>query len=302
MNSGIGRRVKQRSISSRTRSVRSDGGLPKQLSRRAYGTLLRSSRQGFYASQSRPMSQRARDDVAYARDIKRGSLASNGTYGSPRIWRTLREEGKPIGENRTRRIMRENDIRGCIRPRFRNRNLSPESEVASNVLNREFDADAPNKKWAVDITYLWTSEGWSYHCAVIDLYSRSVVGWSLAKKQNTAMVTAAIMMAITRRGRYPGLIIHSDQGSQFTSKKYQRLLRKLDVECSMSRRGNCWDYSCVESFFGTLKQELYFRQNWKSHSQLRAALYNYIEVFYNRQRMHSTLGFVSPFQFEQNAN
>lgn len=263
---------------------------------------LEVSRQGFYAFQNRPVSQRVRDDVAYARDIKRVSLASNGTYGSPRIWRALKEEGKPIGENRTRRIMRENDIRGSIRPRFRNRNQSPENELASNILNREFEAVAPNQKWAADITYLWTSEGWVYLCVVLDLYSRSVVGWSLSKKQNTAMVISAIMMAVAKRGRHPGLIIHSDQGSQFTSKKYQRILRNLNAKCSMSRRGNCWDNACVESFFGTLKQEMYFRENWKNQSQLRAALYSYIEVFYNRKRMHSTLGFVSPFQFEQNAN
>lgn len=258
------------------------------------------SRQGYYAFVKQPISQRGLDDIDYALGIKRVSEESGGTYGSPRIYRALKNEGKSIGENRVARLMRENGIHGAIRKRFRNKNQNEADMPVPNILNREFNPDGPNQRWATDITYLWTSEGWLYLCVVIDLYSRSVVGWSMSSKQNASMVIMAVMMALGKRGRHKGLIIHSDQGSQYTSKKYQRIFENSGIKCSMSRRGNCWDNACVESFFGTLKQELYFRRKWRTRANLTGAVFNYIEIFYNRKRMHSTLGFVSPEQFEQN--
>jgi putative transposase len=228
-------------------------------------------------------------------------IESDRTYGSPRVWRDLREWGETCSENRVARLMHAAELQA--RPRRRRPPQDPnarlEHHIAPNVLNRQFAASAPNQSWVADFTYVWTGEGWLYLAVVLDLYSRRVVGWSMNARMTAQLVMDALLMAVWRRGQPKALLHHSDQGSQYTSEDFQRLLSENGITCSMSRRGDCWDNAAMESFFATLKTERVRRRIYLSRDDARADIFDYIERFYNPRRRHSTLGQLSPAQFEQ---
>ena len=259
------------------------------------------SRGGFYAWLTRPPSQRARHDEALGVKIRASFLQSNRTYGARRVWHDMLAEG--CGLHRIERLMR----RQALRARPRRRRLPADagtrlsSAVSPNVLNRQFEAPAPNRKWVADFTYLWTAEGWLYVAAVVDLFSRRVVGWSMSTTMTAQLVTDALVMAIWRRGKPRTVLHHSDQGSQYTSESFQRLLTDHGLSCSMSRSGNVWDNAAMESFFSSLKTERTTRTTYRTRDQAKADVFDYIERFYNPRRRHSALGYLSPMEFEQQA-
>lgn len=258
---------------------------------------------GFYAWRKRPMSARAQTDVLILADIRTSFALSDRTYGARRVLGDVQDAGHPCGRQRVARLMRQEAL--WARPRRRARpvdeGIRPLHTLAPNVLDRQFTATAPNQKWVADFTYLWTSEGWLFLAAVLDLFSRRVVGWSMQPAMTAQLVTDALTMAVWRRGAVEALLHHSDRGSQYTSESFQRLLGELGVTCSMSRSGNVWDNSVMESFFSTLKTERTNRTHYRTRNAARADVFDYIERFYNPIRRHSTLGNVSPANFERAA-
>jgi putative transposase len=261
------------------------------------------SRSGFFAWLNRPSSARARSDEVMGASVRRSFLASDRTYGARRVWRDVLEDGFSCGLHRIERLMRGQALRA--RPRRRRLPFDTgERQVASiapNVLDRVFEAAAPNQKWVADFTYIWTAEGWLYVAVVIDLYSRRVVGWSMKADMTAQLVIDALMMALWRRGRPQELLHHSDQGSQYTSDQFQRLMDASGVVCSMSRSGNCWDNAAMESFFSSLKTERTARKIYRTRDEAKADVFDYIERFYNAKRRHSTIGYLSPVAFEEQA-
>ncbi len=258
------------------------------------------SRAGFYAWLMRPPSRRSRSDEELSAKVRASFLASDRTYGARRVWPDMIAEGITCGLHRIERLMR---LQG-LRARPRRRRLPPDlgerqaAAVAPNVLDRAFTAAAPNRKWIADFTYIWTAEGWLYVAAVLDLFSRRVLGWSMSARMTAQLVTDALTMAIWRRGKPDALLHHSDQGSQYTSEQFQRLLADNGVMCSMSRSGNVWDNAAMESFFSSLKTERTARKAYRTRDQAKADVFDYIERFYNPKRRHSTLGYLSPMEFE----
>ena len=260
------------------------------------------SRSGFHAWLKRPRSERALTDEAILPKVRSSFVASARTYGARRVWRDVLADGVSCGLHKIERLMRAEALRA--RPRRRGlpkdeseRLMSP----ASNVLDRQFTAERPNQKWIADFTYIWTAEGWLYVAAVIDLFSRRVVGWSMKAEMNAQLVADALVMAIWRRGKPDALLHHSDQGSQYTSQQFQTLMSDNGVTCLMSRSGNVWDNAAMESFFSSLKTERVRRQVYRSRDAARADVFDYIERFYNTTRRHSTIGYLSPVEFEQRA-
>jgi putative transposase len=255
--------------------------------------LLEVSRSGFHEWHERLPSGRAIEDERLTARIRTFHALSGYTYGSPRIWRDLREAGELLGENQVARLMRRAGIEAMKRKKRRpvDEGVRPECAIAPNVLERDFEATAPNQRWVADFTYIDT---------VLDLYSRRVVGWSMQKEMTAQLVMDALLMALWRRGKPKALLHHSDQGSQYTSEDFQRLLAHHGIACSMSRKGDCWDNAAMESFFASLKKErVYTKPRYRSRDEARADLFDYMEGFYNSQRRHSTLGQVSPAEFEQ---
>ena len=263
--------------------------------------LLEISTSGFYEWLGRAQSARALDNARLLVGIRESFALSHQTYGSPRVWKDLIVAGERCGENRVARLMRLANIRANPKPRRKPTDfgLRPEHSIAPNVLDRHFDADAPNRKWAADFTYIWTGEGWLYLAVVVDLFSRRVVGWSMQSSMTSQLVLDALVMALWRRGKPAELLHHSDQGSQYSSEDFQRLLAAEGITCSMSRRGDCWDNSAVESFFASLKKDRVHRKTYPTRDVARADMFDYIETFYNTRRRHSTLGQVSPAEFER---
>jgi putative transposase len=263
--------------------------------------LLGVSASGFYEWLERPQSARSLANTGLLARIRESFALSHQTYGSPRIWKDLVVAGEGCGENRVARLMRHANIRAQPKPRRKptDTGVRAEHSVAPNVLERDFAASAPNRKWAADFTYIWTGEGWLYLAVVVDLFSRRVVGWSMHPTMTAQLVLDALMMALWRRGKPAELLHHSDQGSQYTSEDFQRLLSAEGITCSMSRRGDCWDNSAVESFFASLKKERVHRKTYSTRDAARADVFDYIEAFYNSRRRHSTLGQVSPMEFEK---
>ena len=259
------------------------------------------SRSGFYAWLVRPRSQRQCDDEVLGQQARQSFLDSDRTYGARRVWRDVLEAGHRCGLHRVERLMRVQGLRA--RPRRRNlpidRGDRSSGAIAPNLLDRQFQATAPNQKWVADFTYLWTAEGWLYVAVVLDLYSRRVVGWSMQSQMTAQLVTDALMMAVWRRRRPESVMHHSDRGSQYTSDRFQRLLGELGITCSMSRSGNCWDNSAMESFFKTLKTERTDNKVYRTRAEAKADVFDYIERLYNSKRRHSTIGYISPIQFEQ---
>lgn len=257
------------------------------------------SRSGFYAWLVRPRSRRSLDDEALAAKVRQSFVGSDRTYGARRVWHDVLALGERCGLHRIERLMRAQALRARPRRRGLPKDHGERSAIADNVLDRQFQADAPNQKWVADFTYIWTAEGWLYVAVVLDLYSRRAVGWSMQSSMTSQLVADALMMAVWRRGRPVQLLHHSDQGSQYTSEHFQQLLKEQGITCSMSRAGEVWDNSAMESFFSSLKTERTARRVYRGREQARSDVFDYIERFYNPTRRHSTLGYVSPIQFEQ---
>jgi transposase InsO family protein len=258
------------------------------------------SRSALYARRDRGECHRSRANRALLVHIRDAFVASRRTYGSPRIYFELRDRGFRVGRNRIARLMRLDGIQARHRRRFvRTTHVDPGLPVAPNVLNRQFSPPKPNAVWAADITYIRTLQGWLYLAVVLDLHSRSVVGWASSARMGRELVLQALHNAIGRRGRVSGMLHHSDQGSQYASWDYQKALKRLGIACSMSRRGNCYDNAAVESFFSTLKTELVHRTTFGDRRHAHSALFDYIETFYNTRRRHSALGYISPAEFER---
>ena len=258
------------------------------------------SRSGFYAWLTRGPSARSRRDEMLSAKIRGSFLASDRTYGARRVWHDLLATGIECGLHVIERLMRRSGLRARPRRRRLPIDLGERSTpaIAANVLERQFEASAPNRKWVADFTYVWTAEGWLYVAAVLDLFSRSVVGWSMSAAMTAELVTDALVMAIWRRGRPRELLHHSDRGSQYTSESFQRLMAEHGVACSLSRSGNVWDNAVMESFFSSLKVERVARKIYRTRDQARADVFDYIERFYNPRRRHSTIGYLSPMEFE----
>ncbi|MBA3507119.1 MAG: IS3 family transposase [Betaproteobacteria bacterium] len=257
------------------------------------------SRSGFYAWLNRPRSQRSLDDEVMGGQVHHSFLGSDRTYGARRVWHDVLALGHRCGLHRIERLMRAQALRARPRRRGLPADRGERGAVAGNVLDRQFQADAPNQKWVADFTYLWTAEGWLYVAVVLDLYSRRVVGWSMQSSMTSQLVADALMMAVWRRGQPIELLHHSDQGSQYTSEHFQELLKEQGITCSMSRAGDVWDNSAMESFFSSLKIERTTRKVLRTREQARAEVFDYIERFYNPTRRHSTLGYISPIAFEK---
>lgn len=226
-------------------------------------------------------------------------IASDRTYGARRVWHDVLALGHRCGLHRIERLMRIQALRARPRRRGLPTDRGERNAIADNVLDRQFQADAPNQKWVADFTYIWTAEGWLYVAVVLDLYSRRVVGWSMQSSMTAQLVADALMMAVWRRGKPVELLHHSDQGSQYTSGHFQELLKEQGITCSMSRAGEVWDNSAMESFFSSLKTERTARKVFRTREQARAEVFDYIERFYNPTRRHSTLGYLSPMAFEK---
>lgn len=262
--------------------------------------VLGVSESGFSAWLKRPVSQRKREDAQLTEKLRQGFESHQGRYGSPRLQVELREQGISCSCKRIARLMR---AAGLCAKRKRRRVLTTRRDathpVAPNLLERDFTAAEPNTKWTTDITYIPTAQGWLYLAVILDRYSRIVVGWSMSSNCDEQLVERALNMALARRRPRAGLLHHSDRGSQYTSRAYRLRLEQSGIIASMSRKGNCWDNAPTESVFGTLKDECVGSTVYSSHEEARLALFTYLEVYYNRVRRHSTLGYLSPLVYEQ---
>jgi putative transposase len=262
--------------------------------------VLAVSESGLYAWRKRPTCRRKREDAHLMQEIQQVFEKHQGRYGSPRIHRDLHDEGITCSRKRVARLMRAEELSARSKQRRVVTTKRDEAHpVAPNLLNREFQAKGPNKKWVADITYIPTAQGWLYLAVILDLYSRMVVGWSMSSNCDESLVERALEQALARRRPPGGLLHHSDRGSQYTSHAYQAYLKRHGIQASMSRKGNCWDNAVMESFFGTLKDECVRETIYSSRDEARVALFTYMEVYYNRLRRHSTLGYVSPFNYER---
>ncbi|MEO0539199.1 MAG: IS3 family transposase [Cyanobacteria bacterium P01_A01_bin.123] len=259
------------------------------------------SRSGYYAWSRHGTSTREKENEILSKQIQQIYDESRQTYGSPRIQAALAARGYPVSRGRVVRLMAQLGIRDRTKRRFRVTTHSKHGlPVAENRLNRDFTASEPDQSWVADITYIPTHAGWLYLAVIIDLFSRRVVGWSMADHMRTELVLAALESALGQRSpSVVGLLFHSDRGDQYASGDYQAALRQAKISCSMSRRGNCWDNAVAESFFGTLKSELIHPTAFLTRAAAKTAIAEWIEVFYNRQRLHSTIGYLSPVQFEE---
>jgi putative transposase len=255
---------------------------------------------GYYAWRERPASARQRRQEALLVEIRAIHAEFQARYGSPRVHAELAARGHDCGVHTVAKLMHDHDIRAKTARKFRcTTDSDHDLPVAENLLDRQFDPASPNEAWVADITYIPTREGWLYLAAVEDLYSRRVVGWSMAEHLESRLVVDALALAVQRRLPGEGLLAHSDRGSQYASDHYQSLLARHGITCSMSRRADCWDNAPMESFFASLKKELVQGADFATRASARAALVEYIEVFYNTRRRHSSLGYVSPAEYEQ---
>jgi len=264
--------------------------------------VMQVSSGGYRSWRTRPMSQRQRDDMVLLVHIREQHKLSMQSYGRPRMTEELQELGFDVSHHRVGRLMRQNGIKAV---RTRKHKVTTDSNhsfnIAPNLLDRKFTASGPNQKWAGDITYIWTSEGWLYLAVILDLYSRRIIGWAASNRMKRDLVIRALEMAVALRQPPKGCIHHTDRGSQYCSNDYQKVLKKHGFQVSMSGRGDCYDNAVVETFFKTLKAELIWRNTWTTRRQTEIALFEYINGFYNPRRRHSTLGGKSPLAFERRA-
>lgn len=262
--------------------------------------LLGVTPQGYYAFAQRPPSRRVLAEAELCAAIRKVFVDSDERYGSPRVLRELRARGTRTSKRRVERGMRGMGLTPPVPfKRMRTTVRDASHPVAPNTLARDFTATRPNERWVTDITYVWTEAGWAYVATILDLFSRAVVGWSIDVAPNTQLALRALQQAVTKRRPGQGLLHHSDRGCQYTSIEYRARLAALGITTSMSRKGNCWDNAVAESFFSTLKSELVGRRPWRNLLELRTALFEYIEVFYNRRRLHSSLDYKTPAAFEE---
>ena len=265
--------------------------------------LLRVKRSTYYDWRDRPCKVIPPEELALRRRMKDLFRASRDSLGSRTLMENLREEGFKIGRDRTRHLMKVLNLKVKQKCKYK---VTTDSKhhlpVAENVLNRQFSPTGTNQSWGTDITYLWTQQGWIYLAVVIDLYSRRVVGWSMDRRMKKALVIRALMMAINLRKPLPGLIHHSDRGSQYASHAYQALLKQHGMICSMSRKGNCWDNAPVERFFSSLKREWTSDRLYRTRQEAIADVREYVAVYYNSKRLHSTLGYKTPMNYEKDLN
>jgi transposase InsO family protein len=261
--------------------------------------LMAVSTSGYYAGCGRPKSSRARRDEELSEQVAAAHLASKRRYGSPRVHAELKAAGECVGRKRVARLMREKKLAARTRRRFRattdSRHRFP---VAPNVLRRDFTASAPNEAWVTDITFLWTAEGWLYLAVILDLFSRRVVGWATSQNVDRHLALAALDKALALRRPRAGLVHHSDRGSTYASHEYRKALERADIECSMSRKGDCWDNAVAESFFASLKRELEDIDDLETRTAATHYIGEYIDGFYNVQRRHSAIHYRSPIEFE----
>lgn len=270
---------------------------------RAMCEVLDVSPSGYYAWKSRPTSERARQDERLGLRVEAAHELSRGIYGSPRVAAQLRAQGERVSTKRVARIMRERRLQGRRRRRYRATTDSKHSvHIAPNLLNRDFSTTGPNQVWVTDVTAVYTGTGWLYLAAILDLFSRAVVGWSTGTNNDTSLALAALQGAVRHRRPPPGLIHHSDRGSPYASDEYTKCLSALGMVPSMSRTGDCWDNAVAEAFFASLKGEHLDHQWYPSQVAARVAIADYINNFYNPQRRHSTLGYLSPNEFELRAH
>lgn len=261
--------------------------------------VLEVSTSGYYDWIDRPMSQRDKDNQRLTLKLHCFHQQSKQIYGSPKLHKDLLNDGEKVGIKRVQRLMKEACIEAKITKKFViAKNSKHSHQVAPNLLERDFNTEKKDVVWVTDTTFIHTQEGWLYLATVMDLYSRKIIGWSMSNRNNRRLVCDALLMALWRRKHPKKVIVHSDQGSTYASNDYQALLKKKKLICSMSRRGNCWDNAVAESFYGSLKNEWVYWENYKTRDQAKKSVFNYIEVFYNRKRRHSYLGYVSPEEFE----
>jgi putative transposase len=261
--------------------------------------VLNVSTSGYYAWTERGASRRSRRDLDLGAKVRAAHAASKGRYGSPRVHAELRAAGEKVGRKRIARLMKQAHLEGRKRRRFRKTTDSNHRlPIAPNLLERDFTATAPNQAWVTDITFLWTHQGWLYLAAILDLFSRRVVGWATSCTVDRHLALAALRMALRDRRPSEGLVHHSDRGSTYASGDYRSALEAHGIECSMSRKGDCWDNAVAESFFASLKREVEEIEDLESHAQANVILADYIDRFYNLQRRHSTIGYRSPTEFE----
>ena len=262
--------------------------------------VLKVSRSGYYDWLKYPLSKRKMEDMKLKQKIMQIYIKSRKTYGSPRIYQKLLREDYHIGQKRVARLMQELDICAVAKRKYKATTDSKHSQpVAENHLNRDFTPKRPNQYWVADITYIYTQEGWLYLATIMDLFSRKIIGWSLRDRLTKELVISALDMALKQRKLSSDLLLHSDRGSQYVSELYQKLLVKNGILCSMSGKGNCWDNAVMESFYRTLKIELIYQQNYETRVQSQRDIFEYIEIFYNRERLHSSIGYYSPEEYER---
>jgi putative transposase len=262
--------------------------------------VLGVSKSGYYAWLGRPESRRTSANRVLVSQIRVVHQRSRKSYGSPRITEELNDIGVPCGRHRVARLMRHAGIRAKTVKKYKATTDSKHSlPVSPNLLSRQFTVTRPNRVWVSDITYVRTTEGWLYLAVVMDLYARRIVGWAMSERIDGELTLSALRQALNQRRPSPGLIHHSDRGKQYAAGDYQKLLRDHGALCSMSRKGDCWDNAPCESFFGTLKQELVYQERFDTREEAKAKIFEYIEVFYNRQRRHSSAGSRSPVEFER---
>jgi putative transposase len=262
--------------------------------------VLQVSRSGFFAWLKRPASQRSKRQRELVEKIRIAHQENRELYGSPRVHRALLVDGQSVSRNTVAKLMRQEKIRAKSRRKFVPKTTDSRHghPVAQNILDRDFQAEAPDRKWLVDITYVPTDQGWLYLAGVLDCFSRKIVGWSMAEHLETTLANDALEMALQQRGPVDELLHHSDRGVQYASDDYQHRLQSRGITVSMSGKGDCWDNAMMESFWATLKTELIYQSHYATREQARAAIFEYIEVFYNRKRLHSAIGYVSPEAFE----
>jgi putative transposase len=265
--------------------------------------VLQVTRSGYYAYRTRPVARRASQDEVLAVAILEAFRAGRGHYGAPRVQQQLRNRGIRISKRRSARLLREQGLRASKPPRRINTTDSRHDEpIAANLLAQEFSASAPNQKWAGDITYIPTEQGWMYLAVILDLFSRRVIGWAMSDRIDAQLTQAALLMAVVARRPTSSILLHSDRGVQYAAGDYRQMLTDWSLTASMSRRGNCYDNAVSESFFASLKKELVHQAVYASRAEAEAAIFEYIEVFYNRVRLHSTIGYMTPAGYEENWN
>ena len=262
--------------------------------------LLSVSRSGYHRQIKRGLSSREFENRRLLEIILFHYKKSKRTYGLPRILAAIRRQGLKVNKKRVAKLMRENNIKAKTKRRFKVTTVQNSKAVASeNLLNQNFSSSKENQIWTGDITYLWTKEGWLYLAVVMDIYSRKIVGWSIDSSLSTELVIRALMMAVVHRNPPMGIIFHSDRGSQYTSSSFRSILKNYGIVQSMSSTGNCYDNAITESFFHTLKTELTYWESYQNREEAKRSIFEYIEINYNRRRLHSSLGYLSPVEFEE---